>query len=134
MTDYFNNRKREQHIFVLHGLGGGGKTQTALKFVNRCQRERPKRRWVSFSFDFFQSLCIISGFPKYFSSTRAPMALSTLIFQASLSPKALATHTRTHWTGFVVVRRNGYWYLTTQMTSNSRFRTTSRHVLTGISL
>ena len=54
MADYFDNGKLEQHIFVLHGLGGGGKTQTALKFVNRCQRERLDRRWVHFSFDEFQ--------------------------------------------------------------------------------
>jgi len=44
MADYFENGKREQHIFVLHGLGGGGKTQTALKFVDRCQHESPDRR------------------------------------------------------------------------------------------
>ena len=44
MADYFDNGKREQHIFVLHGLGGGGKTQTALKFIDRCQCDRPDYR------------------------------------------------------------------------------------------
>ena len=61
MTDYFDNGKEEQHIFVLHGLGGGGKTQTALKFINQCQRKRPDRRWDT---PFF--LKFLSMFMYYF--------------------------------------------------------------------
>ena len=56
MVDYFDGVKQGQHIFVLHGLGGGGKTQTALKFVNRYQSEGPNRRQVPFSFHSFQCL------------------------------------------------------------------------------
>jgi hypothetical protein len=26
---------RQQHVFVLHGLGGAGKTQIALKFIDK---------------------------------------------------------------------------------------------------
>jgi hypothetical protein len=38
LDNYFNVEgpaKQEQHIFVLYGLGGAGKTQIALKFVNQ---------------------------------------------------------------------------------------------------
>jgi len=35
----------EQRRFVLYGLGGGGKTQIALKFVKECQTETQPRRF-----------------------------------------------------------------------------------------
>ncbi|KAF7347055.1 Nephrocystin-3 [Mycena venus] len=34
MHDFFTDGPRGQHIYVLHGLGGAGKTQIALKFIN----------------------------------------------------------------------------------------------------
>ena len=34
----------KQRIFVLYGLGGGGKTQIALKFVKECQNETQPQR------------------------------------------------------------------------------------------
>ena len=37
MELYFFDGKRTQHIFVLHGLGGGGKSQIAFKFVDQSQ-------------------------------------------------------------------------------------------------
>ena len=39
MELYFSDGKRTQHIFVLYGLGGGGKSQTAYKFVDQNQFE-----------------------------------------------------------------------------------------------
>ncbi|KAJ7748320.1 P-loop containing nucleoside triphosphate hydrolase protein, partial [Mycena maculata] len=33
MHGYFNQKLEKQHIFLLHGLGGAGKTQIALKFI-----------------------------------------------------------------------------------------------------
>ncbi|KAJ7727617.1 P-loop containing nucleoside triphosphate hydrolase protein [Mycena metata] len=33
MQDYFAQDMGKQHIYVLHGLGGAGKTQVALKFI-----------------------------------------------------------------------------------------------------
>jgi hypothetical protein len=36
----------KQRRFVLYGLGGGGKTQIALKFVKECQVERLPQRYV----------------------------------------------------------------------------------------
>jgi tRNA A37 threonylcarbamoyladenosine biosynthesis protein TsaE len=33
MHDYFTQELGKQHIYVLHGLGGAGKTQIGLKFI-----------------------------------------------------------------------------------------------------
>jgi tRNA A37 threonylcarbamoyladenosine biosynthesis protein TsaE len=33
MHRYFSQNKMEQHIFLLYGVGGAGKTQIALKFI-----------------------------------------------------------------------------------------------------
>ncbi|KAJ7741825.1 hypothetical protein B0H16DRAFT_1323604 [Mycena metata] len=38
MHQYFTRDSGKQHIFVLHGLGGAGKTQTALKFIAESSR------------------------------------------------------------------------------------------------
>jgi hypothetical protein len=43
MNEYFSRDIGERHIYVLHGLGGSGKTQIALKFLditNRCENPR----------------------------------------------------------------------------------------------
>ena len=45
MHECFFNSPLTQHIFVLCGLGGAGKTQIALKFVEMCQGETVPR-WV----------------------------------------------------------------------------------------
>jgi hypothetical protein len=34
---YFNQAIGKRHVSVLHGLGGGGKSQTAFKFVQESQ-------------------------------------------------------------------------------------------------
>ena len=39
MREYFFNDLGKQHIFVLYGLGGAGKSQIVFKFVNTCQSE-----------------------------------------------------------------------------------------------
>ncbi|KAF8144907.1 hypothetical protein K438DRAFT_2028985 [Mycena galopus ATCC 62051] len=38
MHHFFNEDTQEQHIYVLHGLGGAGKTQIALKFIKEFSR------------------------------------------------------------------------------------------------
>jgi Cdc6-like AAA superfamily ATPase len=43
MAKYFSADPGQRHIYVLYGLGGSGKTQIALKFLdmmNRCQTPR----------------------------------------------------------------------------------------------
>lgn len=37
MHYYFDLDIQSKHVFVLHGLGGSGKTQLALKFTEECQ-------------------------------------------------------------------------------------------------
>jgi hypothetical protein len=34
---YFNSGHKSQHVFVLHGLGGAGKSQLAFKFLDDSQ-------------------------------------------------------------------------------------------------
>jgi RecA-family ATPase len=34
MNEFFTQEIRKQHIYVLYGLGGAGKTQIALKFIS----------------------------------------------------------------------------------------------------
>ena len=41
MCQYFNSGHKSQHVFVLHGLGGSGKSQLAFKFLDDNQ-------WYSF--------------------------------------------------------------------------------------
>jgi hypothetical protein len=33
----FFDGSEDRHVFVLHGLGGSGKSQIAFKFVKECQ-------------------------------------------------------------------------------------------------
>ncbi|KAJ7458502.1 P-loop containing nucleoside triphosphate hydrolase protein, partial [Mycena latifolia] len=39
MHGFFQQDLHEQHIFLLHGLGGAGKTQTALKFIQESSSD-----------------------------------------------------------------------------------------------
>jgi tRNA A37 threonylcarbamoyladenosine biosynthesis protein TsaE len=38
MNQFFVQDIGKQHIYVLHGLGGAGKTQIALKFINNSSQ------------------------------------------------------------------------------------------------
>ncbi|KAJ7931934.1 P-loop containing nucleoside triphosphate hydrolase protein, partial [Mycena leptocephala] len=42
MLEFFNQEIGKQHIYVLHGLGGAGKTQIGLKFINDSSLFRDK--------------------------------------------------------------------------------------------
>ncbi|KAJ7435735.1 P-loop containing nucleoside triphosphate hydrolase protein, partial [Mycena galericulata] len=39
MSDYFDQDTGDQHIFLLHGLGGAGKNQIALKFIKQTSNQ-----------------------------------------------------------------------------------------------
>ena len=43
MREFFYNGSRKRHMSVLYGLGGAGKTQIALKFIEMCQDETVPR-------------------------------------------------------------------------------------------
>ena len=80
MRDYFFNDLGKQHVFVLYGLGGAGKSQIAFKFVNECQVENQDPRYTT----YFPEICIFAldsyltcqGSPTSYSSTPARMRLS----------------------------------------------------------
>jgi hypothetical protein len=38
MHDFFSQDLRQQHIYVLYGLGGAGKSQISLKFIEEWSR------------------------------------------------------------------------------------------------
>lgn len=42
---YKNKSIKQQRIFVLHGIGGAGKSQIAYKFVQECQDENQYESW-----------------------------------------------------------------------------------------
>ena len=39
MCQYFDNGHNDQHVFVLHGLGGSGKSQLAFKFLDNSKTD-----------------------------------------------------------------------------------------------
>jgi tRNA A37 threonylcarbamoyladenosine biosynthesis protein TsaE len=39
MCQYFGSNGKSQHVFVLHGLGGAGKSQLAFKFLEDSQTD-----------------------------------------------------------------------------------------------
>ena len=47
MREYFFNDLGKQRVFVLYGLGGGGKSQIAFKFVDACQVEIQPLRYTT---------------------------------------------------------------------------------------
>jgi hypothetical protein len=46
MHEYFSTDIGKRHIFVLHGLGGVGKSQITLKFIEECQVDMNPTRYV----------------------------------------------------------------------------------------
>ena len=61
MHECFFNNSKSQRVFILYGLGGAGKTQIALKFVEMCQddtvpRSVPHHSSLGLIFDLW--LCI----------------------------------------------------------------------------
>jgi hypothetical protein len=55
MHEYFSTDIGKRHIFVLHGLGGVGKSEITLKFIEECQVDtKPSRFVFFFFFDIFK--------------------------------------------------------------------------------
>jgi hypothetical protein len=46
MHAYFSDNLGKRHVFVLHGLGGAGKSQIAFKFVEECRVDAETNRYV----------------------------------------------------------------------------------------
>src|ERR1700722_2273572 len=47
MRKYFSTNSGKRHVFVLHGLGGAGKSQIAFKFVEECQVDAATSRYAT---------------------------------------------------------------------------------------
>src|SRR3984957_17045248 len=74
MHTYFSTNLGECRVFVLHGLGGAGKSQIAFKFVKECQVDAAPSRYAT----SLRHICMLPietvhstylGFRKSFSST-----------------------------------------------------------------
>ena len=48
MRGYFSGNVGKRHVFVLHGLGGAGKSQIAFKFVEECQVDAETSRCAAY--------------------------------------------------------------------------------------
>jgi hypothetical protein len=46
MHAYFSSDRGKRHIFVLHGPGGVGKSEISLKFIEECQVDMKRPRYV----------------------------------------------------------------------------------------
>jgi hypothetical protein len=55
MHAYFFSNVGKRHVFVLHGLGGAGKSQIAFKFVEESQVDAETSRWAIHMFYKFAS-------------------------------------------------------------------------------
>jgi hypothetical protein len=51
MREYFSSNLGKRHVFVLHGLGGTGKSQISLKLIEECQVDTKPSRYVDFGTD-----------------------------------------------------------------------------------
>jgi hypothetical protein len=74
MHSYFSTNSGKRHVFVLHGLGGAGKSQIAFKFVEECQVNAAPGRYAT----SHRHICMLPienvhstylGFQKSFSLT-----------------------------------------------------------------
>ena len=62
MCQYFDNGHDDQHVFVLHGLGGSGKSQLAFKFLDNSKTDC--------RYDSFKNLraCSAAVLPRFFKN------------------------------------------------------------------
>ena len=68
LHDFFFDDSLKRRVFVLHGLGGAGKTQIALKFVEMCQDMTVPRshRFPTFASVFLDSCSFFSRFSNVY--------------------------------------------------------------------
>jgi hypothetical protein len=65
MHEYFSSDLGKRHIFVLHGLGGIGKSQITLKFIEECQVDAKLSRYGLQSFFDEWNLVLITRSPRF---------------------------------------------------------------------
>src|ERR1700722_14227538 len=93
MHTYFSTNLGKRHVFVLHGLGGAGKSQIAFKFVEECQVDAAPSRYTT----SLRHICMLPietvhstylGFRKSFSLTPLQLIPSPQTSEVLLWTKA----------------------------------------------
>ncbi|KAJ7354595.1 hypothetical protein DFH08DRAFT_773846 [Mycena albidolilacea] len=79
MKEYFSNDTGERHLYVLHGLGGSGKTQIALKFLDMTNKPNP---W--FTKQFFINASSLQTLDTAFKNIAISLEIGTTFEEASL--------------------------------------------------
>jgi hypothetical protein len=46
ISTFYGSVEKKQHVMVLYGLGGGGKSQIGYKFVEQCQASEKTKRYA----------------------------------------------------------------------------------------
>ena len=111
MEEFFFDDSLKKHVFVLYGLGGAGKTQTALKFVEICQHKTVPRS-VSHSFSIFGSVllnsssCLARFSNVYFVDATAPETIDTELRTIALA-KGIGEEETLDW----LARQQEEWLL-----------------------
>jgi hypothetical protein len=65
MHDFFSSDIGKRHVYVLHGLGGVGKSQITLKFIEECQVDAKSSRYVPQFFFIHNPVLIIASFLRF---------------------------------------------------------------------
>jgi hypothetical protein len=113
---YFAQDIGNRHVSLLHGLGGSGKTQIALKFLHETQSDR----WgLSLSMFIYSNIKVLAGSQMSFSLMPVQQTHSELGLKILPSHSPLEVIMRMPYTGCLLVTRSGYSYSTMQMIPNS---------------
>ena len=111
MEEFFFDDSLKKHVFVLYGLGGAGKTQIALKFVEICQHKTVPRS-VSRCFSIFGSVllnsssCLARFSNVYFVDATAPETIDTELRTIALA-KGIGEEDTLDW----LARQQEEWLL-----------------------
>ena len=111
MVEFFFDDSLKKHVLVLYGLGGAGKTQIALKFVEMFQNETVPRS-VSHSFSIFGSVlldsssCLVRFSNVYFVDATAPETIDTELRTIALA-KGIGEEDTLDW----LARQQEEWLL-----------------------
>lgn len=134
MHAYFSSDIGKRHIFVLHGLGGVGKSEISRKFIEESQvGVKPSRcvesfykyilHWVRPSEDFL--MCILLTLPQ--------RKLPPQILETSLLSMERVILQRTPFSGYLGRTKNGFLSSIMQTISHSIFEITSLPALSETS-
>ncbi|KAJ6572793.1 hypothetical protein DFH09DRAFT_1362342 [Mycena vulgaris] len=88
MFEYFNDGRRRRHIFLLHGLGGTGKSQIAFKFVECSAIPEPR---------FSETYFVDSSSEQTIETDLVSLALAKKIGRSAQDTIRWLAHQRNEW-------------------------------------